>query len=271
MTLPLTPSDDALFDEAINTEYMPSRRVPDAAGIVEVWQRGSASARLTHPPTELAYGAGQHERMDIFEPAGRVRGTLLFIHGGYWQAFYKDTFSSLAPPLLEAGIRAAVMSYDLTPSVTLAHIVAQARCAAVTVAAQFPGPLIVAGHSAGAHLAAMVHATDWAAEGLAPVTLSGGIGISGLYDLGPLRRTELQPVLRLSEEEARALSPAFLSPTSAAPFVAAVGADESESFVWQSRQLAQAWPGVVGAVRLLPGRHHFDAPDALPGLALALL
>lgn len=266
----MTPTEH-LFDAALNHEYMPSRRVPDANDIVEAWQRDSALARVNCPPTELAYGAGEHERLDVFAPQERARATLLFIHGGYWQAFYKDTFSYLAPPLVAAGIRVAVMSYDLTPHVSLAHVVDQARRATAAVATQFPGPLIVAGHSAGAHLAAMVHATDWAAGGLSPVRLTGGLGISGLYDLGPLRRTELQPALQLSEAEARALSPAFLSPTSAAPFIVAVGAEESPAFLWQSQQLPSAWPGVASSVRRLPKRHHFNAPDDLLPLALDLL
>ncbi|CAM4019899.1 alpha/beta hydrolase [Deinococcus marmoris] len=266
----MTPPQD-LFDAATNDEYMPSRRVPDAEAIVAAWERDSAAVREVSAPVELAYGAGEHERLDVFEPEGGARATLMFIHGGYWQAFYKETFSYLAPPVLEAGIRVAVMSYDLTPAVTLAQIVAQARRATACVATQSPGPLIVAGHSAGGHLAAMIHATDWAAQGLPEVKLTGSIGISGLYDLGPLRRTELQPALQLSEEEAHALSPVFLRPTSAAPFLVAVGADESDSFVWQSRQLAGAWPGVASQVRLLPGRHHFDAPEDLPKLALELL
>ncbi|MFK7602875.1 alpha/beta hydrolase [Deinococcus sp. SM5_A1] len=260
-----------LFDEAINKDYMPSRRVPDADAIVAAWVRDSAAVRETFPPVELAYGAGEHERLDVFKPDPEARATLLFIHGGYWQAFYKETFSYLAPPLLEAGIRVAVMSYHLTPAVTLAQIVTQARQATAFTATQFPGPLIVAGHSAGGHLAAMIHATDWAAQGLPDVKLTGGIGISGVYELGPLRRTELQPALQLSAQQAHTLSPAFLQPISAAPFLVAVGADESDSFVWQSQQLADAWPGVASQVRLLPGRHHFGAPDDLLNLALELL
>ncbi|MDV6375440.1 alpha/beta hydrolase [Deinococcus arenicola] len=266
----MTPPPD-LFNAAINDDYMPSRRVLDWKEQVDSWTRDSAAAREAYPPLELAYGEGEHERLDVFEGVAETRATLLFIHGGYWQAFYKDTFSYLAPPLLDAGFRVAVMSYDLNPAVTLAQIVAQARQATAFVATQFPGPLIVAGHSAGAHLAAMLHATDWAAEGLPEVELTGSIGISGLYDLGPLRHTELQPGLQLSEAEARALSPAFLSPTSAAPFIVAVGGEESQSFLWQSQQLAGAWAGVASPVQLLPGRHHFNAPDEVLGLALGLL
>lgn len=259
------------FDAAINTEYMPSQRVPNARSYFEAWARNSAAARETYPPTELAYGAGEHERLDLFGPEGAARATLLFIHGGYWRAFYKDSFSAVAPPLLAEGLRVAVMSYDLAPAVTLRQIVRQAREAASFLSAYSPGPLLVAGHSAGGHLAAMIHCADWAAEGLPAPDLAGGVGISGLYDLLPLRHTELQPDLQLSEEEARALSPVTHPPTTSAPFLVAVGALESGAFHEQSEALARAWPGVASPPRALPERHHFDAPDDLPALVLPLL
>lgn len=260
-----------LYDETVNAEYMPSRRVPNAQEYFATWQQESASFREQHPPTEYAYGSGQHETLDVFEPGGGAKASLLWIHGGYWMAFYKDHFSYVAPPLLALGVRVAVMSYDLVPGVTLRHIVRQARQAAAFMAEQFPVPLIVAGHSAGGHLAAMIHCTDWQAEGLTKPDLVGSIGISGLYDLSPLRYTELQPKLTLSEAEARALSPVFQSPTTDAPFIVAAGELESAAFKGQSQQLSTAWAGLVSPPQPLAGRHHFDAPDDLAPLVSLLL
>lgn len=260
-----------LYDDALNTEYMPSRRVPNAREYFAAWTRDSAAVRQAHPPTTLAYGPGEHETLDVFEPAGEARATLLWIHGGYWKAFYKEDFSSLAPPLLTAGVRVAVMSYDLLPGVPLRRIVQQARQAAAFVGQRFASPLIVAGHSAGAHLAAMIHCADWKAEGLPRPRIAGGIGISGLYDLSPLRRTELQPDLQLSGAEARDLSPVHHPPTTTAPFLVAVGGLESGAFHGQSAALAAAWPGVATAPQTLPGRHHFDAPDDLLSLTQPFL
>ena len=260
---------DALFDAAVNAEYMPSQRVPNAKSYFVAWADDSAQARRQHPPRLLRYGPGEHETVDLFEPSGEAAGTLLFIHGGYWMAFYKDDFSSVAPPLLALGWRVAVMSYDLVPAVSLRHIVRQARVAASVVGQAFPGPLVVAGHSAGGHLTAMIHSTDWAAEGLKAPELTASIGISGLYDLTPLRRTELQPKLRLTGEEARALSPLHARPTTDAPFLAAVGALESDAFREQSRRLTEHWPRTRSLEQA--GRHHFDAPDDLPGLLREVL
>lgn len=267
----MTEQAAELFDEAVNTDYMPSRRVPDAERYFSAWTRESATFRQLWPPETLRYGPGEHATLDLFTPPGEVRGTLLFIHGGYWLAFYKEDFSLVAPPLLRLGLRVAVMSYALAPAVTLREIVRQAREAAAFLGERSGGPLFVAGHSAGGHLAAMIHCTDWAAEGLCAPPLAASVGVSGLYDLAPLRRTELQPDLRLSEDEAAALSSVHRPPTCAAPFVLAVGEGESAAFHAQSAALTRAWPGVASEPRVLPGRHHFDAPDELAALVLPLL
>lgn len=259
-----------LFDSAINAEYMPSQRIPDAAAYFDTWARNSAALREAHPPQELAYGPGEHEKIDVFTPPN-PRATLLFIHGGYWLAFYKDHFSYVAAPLLTAGLRVAITSYDLAPGVNLSHIVGQVRQATAMLSHAFPGPLIVAGHSAGGHLAAMMHATAWAEFGLPRVEITGGIGISGLYDLGPLRHTELQPDLQLGQDDIKALSPIHQTPTTRAPFIVAVGELESASFHAQSIALSHAWPGVASAPHILSGRHHFTAPDDLLKLTEALL
>lgn len=254
-----------LFDSAINTEYMPSQSVPNAKDYFEAWARDSITFREKSAPEVLTYGPGEHETIDIFTPE-KPRGTVLFIHGGYWRAFYKDHFSYMAAPLLEQGWRVAIMSYDLAPGVNLAHIVRQAQNATALIAQTFPGPLIVSGHSAGGHLAAMLHATDWAALGLPEVKITAGIGISGLYDLAPLRHTQLQPDLNLSEGDLQNLSPIHQKPVSDSPFIAAVGGLESASFHAQSRQLTDRWPGIASAPVILEGKHHFDAPDELAKL-----
>jgi hypothetical protein len=60
------------------------------------------------------------------------------------------------------------------------------------------------GHSAGGHLAAMLMSTDWSAfAGLPPTSIKAGCGISGLYDLEPIRLSYLNEVLKLTPEDAR--------------------------------------------------------------------
>lgn len=251
-------------DGELDLDYLPGLTVPGATDYFDEWARRSAEARAALPPTEVTYGHGTHEVIDVFAPAsGFARATVLFIHGGYWRAFYKDHFSYLAPALVEAGLRLAVVSHDLAPSVHVADIVSQVRAAVLRVSWRFKDPLVVAGHSAGGHLAAVLHSTDWAALGADPPRIAAAVGISGLYDLQPLTRTSLQPVVDLTPLEVEALSPVRRRPTTMAPFVVAVGALESRAFHRQARDLATAWPGIAGEPVSLEGRHHFDVCEEL--------
>ncbi len=251
-------------DSELDLDYLPTLTVPGATGYFDEWARRSTEARAALPPTEVGYGRGAHETVDVFAPSsGLARATVLFIHGGYWRAFYKDHFSYLAPALVEAGLRLAVVSHDLAPSVHVTDIVAQVRSAVLRVSRRFEDPLVVAGHSAGGHLAAVVHSTDWAALGADPPQIAAAVGISGLYDLEPLTRTSLQPVVDLTPLEVAALSPVRRRPSTDAPFLVAVGALESAAFHAQARALVDAWPGTAREPVSLEGRHHFDVCEEL--------
>lgn len=54
----------------------------------------------------------------------------IYIHGGYWQAFSKETCAFCVSPLIKAGIRVIVLGYDLCPEVTLEQITKQIESAA---------------------------------------------------------------------------------------------------------------------------------------------
>ncbi len=284
---------NTLFNEQINTEYMPSQSVLNAKDYFEAWAINSAAVRASYPPTEVAYGQTPHERYDVFEPnisepnmsepnslepnsleQGDLeypRATLFFIHGGYWQAFYKDTFSYMALSLLKQNIRVVVPSYQLNPEVKLETIIGQMQKAASLVGKTYPEPLYLAGHSAGGHLAAMLHSSNWDALGLIAPKIAGSIGISGLYDLAPLRHTELQPELQLSETEAYHLSPIHQKPSIDAPFLVAVGELETAAFYTQAAALTNAWAEIASQPINLSQRHHFNAPDDLPMLLQILM
>lgn len=258
-------------DRELDAEYLPSTTVPNSERYFEQWQANSRSTRNQYPYREEAYGTGPNETMDVFEPT-RPRATVMFIHGGYWKAFYKDHFSYLAPELLAAKCRVIVPSYDLAPQVRLTAIVDQVRTCASAVAERWSEPLVISGHSAGGHLAAMLHSTDWDQyPQLTAPRITATIGLSGLYDLAPLRRTSLQATLHISDEEVAELSPVRRHPTTPAPFLAAVGALESGSFHEQSRRLAESWGAQVSGPRSMPGHNHYTVCDELPRLVAELI
>lgn len=214
--------------------------------------RATAKARLDQP-----YGPGEREVYDLFLPAGTPRGTVIFIHGGYWLAFDKSYWSHLASGPLAHGWSVAMPSYTLCPQARIGEIVQQIRRAAATIADRAPSEIRLAGHSAGGHLATRLCCGD------SPFTKV--LSISGLHDLRPLMRTSMNAKLRLDQAEAAAESPALLTPREGTVLTAWVGADERPEFIRQTILLANIWSGAGARTKqvIAPGRHHFDVIDEL--------
>jgi arylformamidase len=73
-----------------------------------------------------------------------------------------------------------------------------------------PSRVIVGGHSAGGHLTAMCLQTDWHGDyGLARDPLVGAVMVSGLFDLRPLRFSNMQPLLQIDDGVVNRCSPLF--------------------------------------------------------------
>ena len=229
--------------------------------------RSQAAIAALRPALDVRYGPGAKETLDLFVPATPARGTLLFIHGGYWRSFDKADHAFVAPAFVTAGFAVAVVNYDLCPQVTIATIVDQCRRATAWLAREgpqrgAPAPIVVAGHSAGGHLVAMLFATGWREWKLDAAPFAGGVSLSGVHDLVPLLMTSYNVDLRLDAAEARRMSPVHQAPRTEAPLVVAVGADETSEFVRQSALLWHAWPrnhpASLRAPLAIAGRHHFN-------------
>ena len=203
----------------------------------------------------LAYGPTDRHRFDLFLPEATPRGLMVYIHGGYWLAFGRESWSHLAAGALARGWAVAMPSYTLAPLARITQITAEIASAVIAASAQCPGPLVVTGHSAGGHLAARLACVDIALPGIRRV-----VPISPLSDLAPLMHTKMNEQLRLTDAEVARESPVThaRSPTCAAHIW--VGGQERPSFLWQARLLSEHWacPWTVA-----PGRHHFDVIDDL--------
>ena len=241
--------------------------------------RANARVRDARPRLlDLVYGRHPRERLDYFPAEDDFAPLAVFLHGGYWRSRSKDQFAYLAPTFTDAGVNLAVLGYPLAPEVRIADIVASCRRAfhwllSYPSRLRFdPTRVHVIGHSAGAHLAAMMLATDWTGHGLPAEAVKSATCISGLYDLAPLALCRHLADLRLDDAEVAALSPVNLSPPRHGGLIAAVGGAESAEFHRQTEALAAAWRarGIAAQRPAAPGHHHFDVLDALitPGTPL---
>jgi arylformamidase len=249
------------------TEYNNRARVPEHPAIIEGWRADAAAYRAQSGSRlrMIPYGASERQAIDLFAPTEpRSTATVLFIHGGYWQALDRSFFSHMARGLNAHGVPVAIVGYDLCPTVTVSTIVDQVRHACASLASH--GPLIAAGHSAGGHLAACLFATDWELHDQRPGLVRAGYAISGLFELEPLVETSINSALGLDRAEARRLSPVHWPLPLGGAFDAVVGGEESSEYLRQSRAIVEAWgtSGVHTRFEAIPGVNHFTV---IAGLA----
>ncbi|ARP98444.1 alpha/beta hydrolase [Pseudorhodoplanes sinuspersici] len=127
------------------------------------------------------------------------------------------------------------------------------------------GRLYVVGHSSGAHLAAMALSTRWADYGLPTKPSRGGVLVSGIYDLGPLRHTSRSKYVRIDDRAERQLSPLHEIASLTAPLLLAVGSTESPEFRRQARDYAKAvaQSGKQATVIVGESYNHFDILETI--------
>lgn len=257
--------------EAIDAEYNVEVSVPDFTIYAEMFIGESQRAReQLNGIVNVRFGPSLDETLDIFPADDPNAPILVFIHGGYWRMLSSKEFSFVAAGAVQHGYTVVVTNYSLCPQVTLSEITRQSRAALTwlyTTDFEFNGDreqIFVSGHSAGGQQTAMLLGTDWEnAYGISPTIIKGGIMISGLFDLRPLRYSFLQPKLLLNHDIIERESPLFHLPKTAPPILVSVGGEESAEFRRQSQDYFEAWTqaGLSATYFEQPGKNHFTAID----------
>ncbi len=247
---------------ALDAAYNNTTAVADSARHIADFEARSAKVRAAHSAhLDLRYGAAERNRIDYF--AADVRGkVLVFIHVGYSQMRSKEEFSFLASGPLAHGIQVACVGYTLAPQKRLTGIVAEIREAIGWLAEHADelggdaARIYLCGWSAGGHLTAQC---------LDEPAVRGGLAISGLFDLEPIRLSYLNDKLRLDPDEARRLSPLLALADAASPLIVAYGERELPELQRQSATFADARAnaGLPGRCVRLPGHNHFTILEEL--------
>ncbi|HEU5195371.1 MAG TPA: alpha/beta hydrolase [Methylomirabilota bacterium] len=253
--------DRPALDAAYNNTAAVGHAKRDA--YVAGWGRRSEAIRKTPGARlDLPYGGGPRQRLDVFPCGAPAAPTLVYIHGGYWQMNDKDPYVFLGEGVLGAGFNLALVEYTLAPAARLDEIVAEIRSAVAWMIEHAkelggdPARVFVSGHSAGGHLTAMA---------MTDTRLAGGVAISGIYDLEPIRLNYLNDKLRLDVAETERNSPIRHVPATAAPLVVTVGLGELPELVRQSEEYAAAWTsrGLRGRYLPVPAHDHFSILEEL--------
>ncbi len=265
--------DQATLDLAYNN----SAAVPDAAQIMDAYIQRSQDAYVQYPcHRDISYGNRARQRFDWFAaPQGSGVATVVFLHGGYWQSRSKEDFAFIVAGPLALGFNVVLAEYTLAPEAKMTGIVAEIGQLLHFLEShgEFGGSpsgtlpqgrkLVLAGHSAGGQLAA--HFRNHRA-------VSGVLAISGLFDLEPIRLSNLNDKLRLSPSEVAAFSPCHHI-AAGVPTQVIVGAAERPELIRQSEDYARDVHEMGEAIELhlLAGHNHFSILEELaaPSGALA--
>jgi acetyl esterase/lipase len=250
--------------------YANGAYIEAAADYPDKWARMASRFRqqmtaMQRADLDIAYGESERQKLDIFRPEKDSRGLVVFLHGGYWRAFDKSYWSHLATAAVQRGWTIAVPSYDLVPTVSISEITRQAGAAIGKAASLISGPIRLTGHSAGGHLVTRMICRDSPLSPALRQRVERVVSISGLHDMRPLLKTEMNNDFRMHEAEAVAESAVLNQPLDNVELVCWVGADERPEFVRQSELLANIWTGfgIQTSVYCAPGQHHFDVIDGL--------
>ncbi len=253
---------DFLTREELDAAYDNTRAVADSARILVGFEERSRLLAERYPgELNLRFGPRERQRIDFFRAGSPGAPLLVFIHGGYWQMRRKETFRFLAAGALHHGISVALPGYTLAPEQNLAGIVTEIRDALRWLREHADSlgfdrsRIVVAGWSAGGHLAAM--AAD-------EPGVTGVLAISGIFDLEPIRLCCLNDKLLLKPEEVAGLSPLRL-PLSGKPLFAVCGSDELPELQRHSWDFARhrAAAKLPGGAFTLAGRNHFTILEEL--------
>ncbi len=186
----------------------------------------SAFAAEPQVTRDLAYAkpADESRRLDVHAPAeGKDHPVLVWIHGGGWRKGDKTSVQRKPRAFVDKGFVFVSVNYRFVPQVTVEQMTGDIAKAIKWVhdhAKQYggsPDNVFVAGHSAGAHLAALV-CTDGSylkAEGLSLSNIKGCIPVdTAVYDIpkqlkgaGPLRARLYTSAFGKDEAAQKRLSP----------------------------------------------------------------
>lgn len=255
--------------EDLDRQYNARATVADVNIYLNAYREESERIFRTLPCIrDIAYGPGQDEKLDIFQVPGVPNAPVfVFLHGGYWRLLSKEDSCFMAENFTAHGIAVVAVNYSLAPNAKLQQIVSQVRTAIAWLWQNGsahnldPDRIVVAGSSAGGHLAGMALSGGWQEfYGLPQDVIKAGFGVSGLYDLTPIPKTHVNEWLGLDDAMAREMSPLFHLPQRSCRLVLAFAETDTDEFKRQSNAYKTAWEesGFPVICFEVPCRNHFN-------------
>lgn len=246
---------------------MSARAEAYAAECLERSARAGATVRNV---PDVAYGSDACQKLDLYLPAAHVAPgwpTLVFMHGGYWTHGHKEWLGFMAEAAVTVPAAFVSVGYRLAPAARYPAQVedcAAAVARALTEVRAHGGDqrrIVIGGHSAGGHLAAMLaFEPRWLEEADLAFAPAGLVSISGVYDLEDPGLPQDRVEALLGDSAREAASPLRLAAGTRIPALVAIGSDDFPVLRGQHARMVAALRGSGAPIDELEvaGADHFD-------------
>jgi arylformamidase len=259
----------------LDAAYDQSYYAPLAASIFKRCAINSEAVRARlGQPLRFAYGDSAAEAMDVYPAKAANAPVFVFIHGGAWLGGEAKNYGYIAENFVNAGITFVALDFTAIGAVqgdlrAMAQQVRSGVAWAWRNAERYgadPVRFYVGGHSSGGHLCGVVLVTDWERDfGLPADFIKGGICVSGMFDLKPVRLSKRSTYVKFDDAMEDSMSALRHIGQLRAPIVIGYGTDETPEFQRQSRDFAAAVKAAGKPVELFVADHydHFEMCEAL--------
>jgi dipeptidyl aminopeptidase/acylaminoacyl peptidase len=235
----------------------------------------SCSIRPVRKAKHITYDSNHKLQLNVFSPLRKKdkREVIIFIHGGNWVHGKKSLYSFLGKGMARKGFVAAVIDYRLSPVTDYKGMAMDAAEAVkwvkenITQYGGDPNKIFVSGHSAGAHLAALIATDNHYFDSLHMTNpIRGSIMIdafgldmySYLKDIGPNANPVHLAVFSTDPETWKKGSPLFHLHKQMPPFLIFYGTRTYPAIINGSKAFSEEVKKFQPGIKLIPikRKHH---------------
>jgi arylformamidase len=258
---------DAAYDQAF---YAPLR--------LEVIKRLASTSEAVRSrigqPLRESYGPTAVEKLDVYRTKRAKAPIFVMIHGGAWLGGEAKNYAFPAEMIVNAGAHYVALDFIAIKEAEgdlriMGDQVRRAIAWVHTNADKFDGDrdrLYIGGHSSGGHLCSVALVTDWQKDfGLPGDVVKGGLCMSGMSDMKPVRLSKRSSYVKFTDEMEQAMSSQRHLDLLRAPIIVTYGTHETPEFQRQSRDFAATVKAAGKPVELVEAPHfnHFEILESL--------
>ena len=214
-----------------DSQYRFSKFIPGFEELHSEMDRRNDSVSASDKLSRFDTGAHPRQYVEVVERA--LMGSVLpvFVHGGFWSALTAEEHRFVLEGLLTHNGIVGNVEYRLMPEYGFDDLIADVKAGVELLWEEYHRPILLVGHSAGAHLALS------AAMNISSMKLAGVVGLSGIYDLEPMQYCFLQDKLNFKQQQIELHSLTNSTEYPELPVLLGIGEDETAETYRQARFL----------------------------------